>query len=241
MSLPNKANNYLVPNVVVRSSDGERSYDIESRLLSDRIIVLKGEVEDGMAAVVVEELIHLNNEHHKRPIHMYIMSPGGSVHAGLAIIDAMKMIEAPVYTYAMGFTVSMGAAILSAGDKRFAWPNAQIMVHQMASGTEGKVHDIVVDSNYNKRLNNLLLAMIAHNCKRLSDKEYNEIFDAVSMMIDDTEEPTFKVSPTTKKKLDKFKEEIDRDTWLFPKAALKFGIIDEILSEKDKTTSQEKK
>lgn len=229
----NKINNYLVPNVLVRTSDGERSYDLESRLLSDRIIFLKGEVEDGMASICCEELLHLNNEDSTKPIHLYIMGPGGSIHSGLAIIDTMKLIDAPVYTYAIGYVASMDAAIFSAGDKRYLLPNSQVMVHQLGSGCEGKLHDLSVSVNYDKRLNNLLLGMIGRNCGKFTDKEFNLIRDTIDEMSDDNEDAVMVLPKALAKKLSDFKKSIDRDTWLMPKAAIRFGIADEILTKRE--------
>lgn len=226
--------NYLIPNVVIRESNGERSYDLDSRLLSDRIIVARGEIEDGMASIIVEELLHLNNEDAHSPIHLYLMGPGGSVLAGLAVIDTMKMIEAPVYTYALGYVASMDAAIFSAGDKRYVLPNSQIMLHQVSSGTQGKVHDMIVDVNYNKRLNNLLLATIARNCKKITDEEFSVIRDAIDSLVDDEENAILKLPKDVAKKLADFKKSIDRDTWLMPKSAINFGVADEILTERVK-------
>lgn len=225
-----KRNNYLVPTVILKTADGERAYDLDSRLLEDRIIVARGEVEDGMASIIVEELLHLNDKDPNAPIHLYLMGPGGSVHAGLAVIDTMKIISAPVYTYALGYVASMDAAIFSSGDKRFLLPNSQIMVHQVASGAEGKVHDLVVNLNYDKRLNNLLLALIAKNCGRLTEAEYTTIRDAIDEMVDDNENAVLKLKPSLEKKLRDFKKEVDRDVWLMPKSAIKFGIADEIIN-----------
>lgn len=225
-----KQNNYLVPNVVVKTSDGERSYDLDSRLLSDRIIVVRGEVDDVMASIVVEELLHLNNENSTAPLHMYIMGPGGSVHSGLAIMDTMKMISAPIYTYALGYVASMDAAIFSAGDKRYVLPNSQVMLHQVGGGAEGKVHDMVVNVNYTKRLNNLLLATLARNCKKLTNEEFNTIKSRIDKMTDDDENVVLKLPTKIGEKLAAFKKEVDRDTWLMADAAVRFGVADEILT-----------
>ena len=227
-------NNYLVPNVLERTSNGERVFDLTSRLLEDRIIMIGSEVNDGMAQIVCQELLYLNNKDSKKPIHLYIMSPGGSVHAGLSIINLMNLIEAPVYTYCLGYAASMGAAILSSGEKgrRYALKDSQIMVHQVASGAEGKAHDLRVELKYTLRLNDLLLAMIAKNCGQMSEEEYNEIYDKVNDLDDDSDNSILHLSQPTRKKLDDFKKRVDRDTWLMPKAALKFGIIDEILESR---------
>ena len=135
--------NYLVPTVVEETSKGERAYDIYSRLLNDRIIFLGEEVNSHTANLVVAQLLFLANEDPKRDIKLYINSPGGSVYDGLAIIDTMNYIKPDVQTIGIGLQASMGAMLLSCGakGKRFALPNARIMIHQPSSGTQGKVTD----------------------------------------------------------------------------------------------------
>lgn len=136
-------NDYLVPTVVEETSRGERAYDIYSRLLNDRIIFLGEEVNSHTANLVVAQLLYLANEDPKRDIKLYINSPGGSVYDGLAIIDTMNYIKPDVQTIGIGLQASMGAILLSCGaeGKRFALPNARIMIHQPSSGTQGKVTD----------------------------------------------------------------------------------------------------
>ena len=134
----------LVPMVVEQSSRGERSFDIFSRLLRERIVFLNGEVEDGMASLICAQLLFLESENPKKEISMYINSPGGVVTAGLAIYDTMQYIKSPVSTVCMGFAASMGSFLLMAGAPglRVALPNARIMVHQPSGGYQGKVSDI---------------------------------------------------------------------------------------------------
>ena len=136
-----KPSNYLVPNVIVRTRDGERGYDIYSRLLEDRIIFLGEGVNEQTANVVVAQLLHLANEDPDKDIQLYINSPGGSVYDGLAIYDTMQYIKPDVQTIGIGLQASMGAFLLSAGakGKRFVLPNARVMIHQPSSGTQGKV------------------------------------------------------------------------------------------------------
>ena len=124
--------NSLIPMVVEKTGSGERAYDIYSRLLKDRIVFVSGEIEDNMANAIVAELLFLQAEDPKKEISMYINSPGGSVTAGLAILDTMKMVKCPVATYCVGQAASMGAVLLAAGEKgrRRALPNARIMIHQ---------------------------------------------------------------------------------------------------------------
>ena len=224
-----------IPYVLEKTSSGERSFDIFSRIMEDRIILLGNEVNEDSMNVAIGEMLYLNSVSPTKPIQLFIMSPGGDVQAGLALIDVMNYISAPVYTYAIGRACSMGATILSAGAKghRYALANAQIMVHQIASGAEGKVHDMVVGTNYDKRLNNIVMAMIAKNCGRISEAEYAKAYVAYNMMSDDVEETVVDLDSKIKKKLLAFKEETDRDCWLMPLAAKKFGIIDEIIIKEE--------
>ena len=134
----------LVPMVVEQTSRGERAYDIFSRLLKDRIVFLAGPVEDGMAALICAQLLHLEAENPKKEIQMYINSPGGIVTSGLAIYDTMQYIRCPVITLCLGMAASMGSFLLMAGEKgsRVALPNSRIMLHQPSGGYSGKATDI---------------------------------------------------------------------------------------------------
>ncbi|MBO6798231.1 ATP-dependent Clp protease proteolytic subunit [Maricaulis sp.] len=134
----------LVPMVVEQTSRGERSFDIFSRLLKERIIFLTGPVEDHMASLVIAQLLFLESENPKKEISMYINSPGGVVSAGLGIYDTMKYIRSPVSTICLGMAASMGSLLLTGGetDMRFATPNARIMVHQPSGGFRGQASDI---------------------------------------------------------------------------------------------------
>ena len=134
----------LVPMVVEQSARGERSYDIFSRLLKERVIFLTGPVEDGMAMLITAQLLFLEAENPKKEINLYINSPGGVVTAGMAIYDTMQFIRPPVSTLCMGQAASMGSLLLCAGNKdmRFALPNARIMVHQPSGGFQGQASDI---------------------------------------------------------------------------------------------------
>ena len=138
--------NYMIPYVVEQTGKGERTYDIYSRLLLDRIVFISGEVNDEMANAVCAQLLFLQSQDPKKEISMYINSPGGSVTAGLAIYDTMQFISCPVATYCIGQAASMGAVLLTAGAKgrRFALPNARIMIHQPWGGAEGKASDIEI-------------------------------------------------------------------------------------------------
>ena len=156
-------NSYLVPMVVEQTSRGGRSYDIYSRLMQDRSVLLGGEVNDDSANLIVAQLLFLQAQDAKKPVSMYINSPGGSVTAGLAIYDTMQFISCPVHTYCIGQAASMGAVLLTAGEKghRFALPNARIMIHQPWGGAEGKASDIEITCQEILRLKQKLNEILA--------------------------------------------------------------------------------
>ncbi|MDB5179544.1 MAG: ATP-dependent Clp protease proteolytic subunit [Candidatus Saccharibacteria bacterium] len=158
-----KPTNYLVPTVVEKSYDGERAYDIYSRLLKDRIIFLGEDVNEHTANIVVAQLIHLADEDPKKDIKLYINSPGGSVYDGLAIYDTIQYIKPDVQTIGIGLQASMGAFLLSSGTKgkRYALPSSRIMIHQPSSGTQGKITDQEItlkEGIYLKKMLNEILA-----------------------------------------------------------------------------------
>lgn len=158
-----KPTNYLVPTVVEKSYDGERAYDIYSRLLKDRIIFLGEDVNEHTANIVVAQLIHLADEDPKKDIKLYINSPGGSVYDGLAIYDTIQYVKPDVQTIGIGLQASMGAFLLSSGTKgkRYALPSSRIMIHQPSSGTQGKITDQEItlkEGIYLKRMLNEVLA-----------------------------------------------------------------------------------
>jgi ATP-dependent Clp protease protease subunit len=152
----------LVPTVIEQSSRGERAYDIYSRLLKDRIIMLSGEVNDDMANTIIAQLLFLDAQDSEKDIYLYINSPGGSVSAGLAIIDTMNFVKADVQTIVLGMAASMGSFLLTAGakGKRFALPNAEIMIHQPLGGAQGQATEIEIAARHilktRERLNNIL-------------------------------------------------------------------------------------
>ena len=164
---------YLIPMVVEQTSRGERSYDIYSRLLQDRIVLLGGEVTDESANLIVAQLLFLQSQDAKKTINMYINSPGGSVTAGLAIYDTMQFISCPVATYCIGQAASMGAVLLTAGakGKRFALPNARIMIHQPWGGAEGKASDIEITAREILRLKGRLNHILADH----AGKSYEDV------------------------------------------------------------------
>ena len=167
-----KPQSYLIPMVVEQTSRGERSYDIYSRLLQDRIVMLGGEVTDDSANSIVAQLLFLQAQDAKKEISMYINSPGGSVTAGLAIYDTMQFISCPVATYCIGQAASMGAVLLTAGakGKRFALPNARIMIHQPWGGAEGKASDIEITAREILRLKEKLNEILAAHSGRTMEE-----------------------------------------------------------------------
>lgn len=161
----NSPKNYLVPTVVEKNYDGERAYDIYSRLLKERIIFLGEEVNEHTANIVVAQLLHLAYEDPKADISLYINSPGGSVYDGLAIYDTMQFIKPDVATFGIGLQASMGAFLLSSGakGKRNLLPHARVMIHQPSSGTQGKVTDQEISLRESIRLKKLLNEILAKN------------------------------------------------------------------------------
>jgi ATP-dependent Clp protease protease subunit len=173
----------LVPMVVEESSRGERAFDIFSRLLRERIVFVTGEVEDGMAALVCAQLLFLESENPKKPISMYINSPGGVVTSGFAIYDTMQYIKSPVATTCMGFAASMGSFLLMAGEpgQRVALPNARIMVHQGSGGFQGKVSDIERHAKDIRETQVKINALYAKHCGRTIE-EVREALDRDNFM-----------------------------------------------------------
>ena len=162
----------LVPYVVEQTSRGERSYDIFSRLLNDRIIMLSEEVNDTTASLIVAQLLYLEAQDPDKDIQFYINSPGGSVTAGLAIYDTMQYIKADVSTICVGLAASMGAFLLSSGTKgkRLALPNSEIMIHQPSAGTQGKVTDMEIDVEHFLRIKKNLNEILASNTGKTAEE-----------------------------------------------------------------------
>ncbi len=152
----------LVPYVIEQTSRGERSYDIFSRLLNDRIVMLHDQVDNASASLIIAQLLYLEGKDPEKDIHFYINSPGGSVSAGMAIYDTMKYIKCDVSTICVGMAASMGAFLLAAGEKgkRYALPNSEIMIHQPLGQAEGQAADILIHANHIKKIretiNNIL-------------------------------------------------------------------------------------
>ena len=194
-------NNSLVPMVVEQTGRGERSYDIFSRLLNDRIIFLSDEVNDATASLVVAQLLYLEAQDPDKDISFYINSPGGSVTAGMAIYDTMNFIKCDVSTVCIGMAASMGAFLLSAGTKgtRFALPNSEIMIHQPLGGFRGQASDIKIHADMILRTKERLNRILAEN----TGKTYEQVC------------------------LD-----TDRDNFLTAEEALKYGLIDKIMTKR---------
>lgn len=191
----------LIPMVVDQTTRGERSYDIYSRLLEDRIIFLTGQITDEVANTIIAQLIYLEGKDPKKDISMYINSPGGSVTAGLAIYDTMQYIKCDVSTICVGMAASMGSFLLAGGTKgkRMALANSEVMIHQPLGGTQGQATDIKLYADH-----------IENTKKKLAQ-----------MLADNTGQPFDKVMADT-----------DRDNYLSAEQALKYGLVDKIITKR---------
>ena len=171
-----KTKSYLVPTVIEQTGQGERAFDIYSRLLKDRIILLGTPIDDQVAGLIVAQLLFLQAEDPKKDIDLYINSPGGSVTAGLAIYDTMQLISCDVRTYCIGQCASMGAVLLAAGasGKRFALPNSRIMIHQPWGGAEGTAADIDIQAREILRLKEMLNNILASHSGQPLEKLYKD-------------------------------------------------------------------
>ena len=195
-----KPTNYLVPNVIVKTRDGERGYDIYSRLLKDRIVMLTGPVEDNMANSIIAQLLFLDAQDPTKDIYLYVNTPGGSVSAGLAIVDTMNFIKADVQTIVMGTAASMGTIIASSGakGKRFMLPNAEYMIHQPMGGTGGGTQqtDMAIAAEHLLKTRNKLEQILADN----SGKTVKQVH-----------------------------KDAERDYWMTAEETLAYGFIDKIM------------
>jgi ATP-dependent Clp protease protease subunit len=162
----------LIPTVIEKSQFGERAYDIYSRLLNERIIFLGGPIDDHTANLIIAQLLYLDHTDPKKDISLYINSPGGSVTAGLAIIDTMNFIKSDVSTICVGIAASMGALILSSGKKgkRYSLPNSEVMIHQVMGGTEGQASDIAINAKHILRSKDTLNKILASNTGKKIDQ-----------------------------------------------------------------------
>lgn len=191
------------PMVVETTSKGERSYDLASRLLKDRVIFINGKVDDHMSELVIAQLIFLESVSAELPINVYINSPGGQVTSGLAMIDTFNFIKAPVHTYGTGMCASMGSLLLAAGEKghRYSLPNSTVMIHQVLSGFQGQASDIEIHTNETLYLKRKLNQMLADYTYGKTD------YDTMVTLT-------------------------DRDNFLRPERALEIGLIDEIITKR---------
>ena len=155
----------LIPMVVDQTANGERSYDIYSRLLEDRIIFLTGEINDAMANIIVAQMIYLEGKNPDKDIYLYINSPGGSVSAGMAIYDTMNYLKCDVSTICIGLAASMGAFILSSGTKgkRFVLPNSEVMIHQPLGGAQGQASDIAIQAKHIQHIKDKINKILSEN------------------------------------------------------------------------------
>ncbi|EPQ1335421.1 ATP-dependent Clp protease proteolytic subunit [Serratia ureilytica] len=176
----------LVPMVVEQTSRGERSFDIYSRLLRDRIVFLNGEVNDDVAEMLCAQLLFLEAENPEKPVHLYINSPGGTITSGLAIYDTMQYIRAPVHTLCMGTARSMGSFLLMAGEPghRMALPNASLHVHQPLGGFQGQASDILIQAEEMKRTKDRVIRLYAQHCG-LNEEEVERVLDRDRFMTAD--------------------------------------------------------
>ena len=181
--------NWLIPTVIEKTAQGERAYDIYSRLLKDRIIMLGSGVDDEVANVIVAQLLFLESQDSEKDIKLYINSPGGSVTAGLAIYDAMQYVKPDVQTICIGMAASMGAVLLAGGakGKRFALPNAEVMIHQVLGGFQGQASDIKIHAerilSTKDTLNKILVKHTGQNIKTIeNDTERDNFMSAQEAM-----------------------------------------------------------
>lgn len=196
-------NSALVPIVVEQTARGERSYDLYSRLMKERVIFFSGTVESNMCNLLVAQMLFLEAESPAEPIHMYVNSGGGSVYDGLAVYDLMQYIKCPVYTYVTGIAASMGSFIAQAGEPghRYLLPRSITMIHQPSSGTRGKVSDMEIDLIESLRIKKEMTELyVRHNSKGVT--------------------------------YDRFVELMDRDRWLTAPQALELGLADQIIEKR---------
>lgn len=165
----------LIPTVLEKSNDGERAYDIYSRLLKDRIIMLNGEIDDNMSNIIISELLYLDSLNHDS-ISIYINSPGGSISAGMAIYDTMNFIKSKVSTVCVGMAASMAAFLLSAGEKglRYALPNSEVMIHQPLGGAQGQATEIKIAAERILKLKDKINKILSFNTKQNIKKIEND-------------------------------------------------------------------
>ncbi len=237
---------YLVPTVIEQTAHGERAYDIYSRLLKDRIIMLSGEINDYTANIVVAQLLFLAAEDPNKDINLYINSPGGSVTAGFAIFDTMNYIKCDVSTICVGMAASMGAFLLSAGTKgkRYALPNSEVMIHQPLGGAQGQATEIAIAAKHilktRDKLNHILsersgqpLEKIEQDTERdnfMSAEEavaYGLIDQVVTRPVDISNHI---LSERSGQPLEKIEQDTERDNFMSAEEAVAYGLIDQVVT-----------
>jgi len=203
----------LVPIVIEQTGRGERAYDIFSRLLRERVIMLHGPIRDTDSTLVVAQLLFLEAEDSSKPIHLYINSPGGSVTAGLAIYDTMQYVSSPIHTYSLGLAASMGSLLLAAGEKgkRHCLPNASIMIHQPSGGASGQATDIAIHAKEILRIREVLTNIYQKHCAKDGESQAEGVA--------------------------RFEKALERDYYMIAQEALDFGIVDGILERRPATDS----
>jgi ATP-dependent Clp protease protease subunit len=180
--MKNISNQYLIPTVIEKTSNGERSYDIYSRLLKDRIIFLSGPIDDTIANIVIAQLLFLDSQSTKEDIKLYINSPGGEVTAALAIYDTMQYVKADVSTICVGMAASAAALLLTAGErgKRVILPNSEVLIHQVMGGTQGQATDIAIHTDHiiriKKRLNDIMAKHTKQSIARIAKDVERDYF-----------------------------------------------------------------
>ena len=201
-NMKKEPSNYVVPTVIENTNRGERAFDIYSRLLKDRIIFLGTPIDDGVANLIMAQLLHLESEDPDKDIYVYINSPGGSITSLFAIYDTMKYIKPDVATVCMGLAASAGAVILAGGTpgKRYSLPHARIMLHQPAGGAEGTSKDIEIQAKLITDMRNQINGLLAD----FTDKDIEQI-----------------------------SVDTDRDFWMTAQEALEYGIVDEVLTQRE--------
>jgi ATP-dependent Clp protease protease subunit len=195
--------NALIPMVIEQSPRGERSYDLYSRLMKERVVFMTGEVETNMCNVLCAQLLFLEAEDPTLPINMYINSPGGSVYDGLSVYDTMQYIKCPVHTYVSGMAASMGSFMAMAGEAghRYLLPHSITMIHQPSSGTRGKISDMEIDLHESLRIKKMMTDLyVKHNSRGTTYEEFERL--------------------------------MDRDKWLTAEQALELGLADQIVTKR---------
>lgn len=204
----------LVPIVIEQTGRGERSYDIFSRLLRERVIMLYGPIRDTDSALTVAQLLFLEAEDSSKPIHLYINSPGGSVTAGMAIYDTMQYVSSPIHTYCVGQACSMGSLLLAAGERgrRHCLPHASIMIHQPSGGASGQASDIAIHAKEILRVREVLTRIYQRHCAKEGESDAEG--------------------------LQRFEKALERDYFMTAQEALDFGIVDGILEKRPITDTE---